>query len=99
MFTGYFLDPLTRDPDILRDKLRVLWQTLDNDERLGLAGLARVEQTVGDLTVPGGGMRYVDVLRGQRRAILGSAVGVGPKGKVRKLADFGYDIKTGTWAK
>ena len=99
VFADYLWDPAFKDPDVLRDKLKILWQTLDNDERLGLAGMALAEQTVGDLTVPGGGMRYVDVLTGQRRALLGSAVGVGPKGKVRKLTDFGYDIKTGTWAK
>ena len=35
VFRDWFFDPLTRDPDILRDKIRMLWQTLDNDEIAG----------------------------------------------------------------
>ena len=61
--------------------------------------MARAEQSVGTLTVPGGGMLYADVLRGQRRALFSTKVGVDPQGKVRKLSDFGYDIETGTWKK
>ena len=99
VFSDWLWDPATRDPDILRDKIKILWQTLDNDEKSGLAGMARAEQSVGNLTVPGGGMLYADVLRGQRRALFSTKVGVGPKGKVRKLSDFGYDIETGTWTK
>ena len=99
VFTNYFLDPATRDPDILRDKIRILWQTLDNDEKRGIATMNRIESEVGNLKVPGGSEYYRDVLRRGRRELLGTAVGIGPKGKVRKLSDFGYDIKSGTWKK
>jgi len=99
VFTGYFLDPATRDPDILRDKIRILWQTLDNDEKRGTATMNRIESEVGNLKVPGGSEYYRNVLRRGRRELLGTAVGIGPKGKVRKLSDFGYDIKSGTWKK
>tara|TARA_Y100001963_G_scaffold13290_1_gene16596 strand:- start:2991 stop:5765 length:2775 start_codon:yes stop_codon:yes gene_type:complete len=99
VFTGYFLDPATRDPDILRDKIRILWQTLDNDEKRGIATMNRIESEVGNLKVPGGSEYYRNVLRRGRRELLGTAVGIGPKGKVRKLSDFGYDIKSGTWKK
>ena len=57
------------------------------------------EDSVGNLTVPGGGKFYRDVLREQRRGVLGDPVGVGPKGKVRKLSELGYNIETGVWAK
>ena len=55
------------------------------------------EDSVGNLRTPGGAKAYADVLRSQRSAILGTGLGVGPSGKVRKLSDFGYDVKTGTW--
>jgi hypothetical protein len=99
VFSDYLWDPAFKDPDILKDKIKVLWQTLENDERLGLSQMKFAEDSVGNLTVPGGGKFYRDVLREQRRGVLGDPVGVGPKGKVRKLSELGYNIETGVWAK
>ena len=94
VFADYLFDPLVKDPDLLKDKLRNLYQTLDNDEKLGRAFMNRVEDSVGNLTVPGGGKLYADVLRKSANSILGTAKGIGPKGKIRKLSDFGsFDSK------
>jgi len=94
VFADYLYDPLVKDPDILKDKLRNLYQTLDNDEKLGRAFMTRVEDSVGNLTVPGGEKLYADVLRKSANSILGTGKGIGPKGKIRKLSDFGsFDSK------
>jgi hypothetical protein len=89
VFANYLYDPLVQDPDILRSKIKTLYQTLDNDQKLGTAAMRRIEDSVGSLRTPGGGKAYRDVLRRSADTILGTARGIGPKGKVRKLSEFG----------
>jgi hypothetical protein len=94
VFANYLYDPLVKDPDVLKQKIKQLWTTLDNDEKLGAAEMNRIVESVGTLTVPGGGKTYADVLRDTGRRILGTRKGIGPQGKVRKLSDFGsFDSK------
>ena len=95
VFADYLWDPTFKDPDVLKQKIKQLWTTLDNDERLGAAEMNRIVETVGTLTVPGGAKTYADVLRGTGRHILGTKKGIGSKGKVRKLTEFGSFNKKG----
>jgi len=99
VFADYLWDPAVADPDILKDKISVLWQTLENDERQGLAAMKFAEDSVGDLTVPGGRKFYRDVLREQRRSILRKWDPSSSPGRVRTLSDFGYNLEKGTWSK
>jgi len=89
VFANYLYDPMVQDPDILRSKIKTLYQTLDNDQKLGTAAMRRIEDSVGSLRTPGGEKAYKDVLRRSADTILGTARGIGPKGKVRKLSEFG----------
>tara|TARA_R100000781_G_scaffold18611_5_gene14433 strand:- start:11085 stop:13574 length:2490 start_codon:yes stop_codon:yes gene_type:complete len=99
VFADYLWAPMGADVDILRDKVTVLWQTLENDERQGLARMKFAEDSVGTLTVPGGGRFFRDVLREQRKSILRKWDPSASPGRVRKLSDFGYNIEKGTWSK